>query len=482
MKTGILFFMISKVIWVVSGFVIHVGLGRMLGAELYGIFGVVISVISIGYLIMGNGVRQAVSKFSASDPDQSDVIARTGLKIQVVLSICITIVFVLLAKPGAILMGDPSLADYFMLAAVTIPPTGVLFVFMGKMEGLKQFGNSAATASTYAILKVVFVFLFVFLGFKVFGAILGMISSLIVTTVVAWSLCPNKQGKGRFNFKKLTHFGFPVMLYYIAIALIMHFDILFVKSLLKDDAMTGLYTASQALSRLIYFVFAAFSVVLLPTLSTAIKNEDETQVSRYIGQSLRYMLLLLVPVVAVISSTSRQLVVFFYSEAYAGAAAPLSLLSLGMGCLVVSLILCTTIQAYGKPKIALYIFLITIPVSIFLHLYLIPKYGLSGAAISTAATFCLSFLMSSVTAFHFFKKFVDPMSLVRIVLAAVPVYVLAPRIAPVFGNFLPLCYAVLFSLYVVLLFIVAEINPKDVASAKEAGIAFYRRRMYQNKI
>ena len=85
MKKGLLYLMVSRIVWIASGFAIHVGLGRLLGPEQYGIFGVIISLISVTYLVLGNGIRQAVTKYIASDLRLAGVIKTTGLKIQTIL-------------------------------------------------------------------------------------------------------------------------------------------------------------------------------------------------------------------------------------------------------------------------------------------------------------------------------------------------------------------------------------------------------------
>ena len=56
MGKGILYIMMSRVIWILSGFAIHVGLGRFLGPKLYGVFGIILSLSGFLLLIYNSGL------------------------------------------------------------------------------------------------------------------------------------------------------------------------------------------------------------------------------------------------------------------------------------------------------------------------------------------------------------------------------------------------------------------------------------------
>lgn len=52
-KRGTLYLMVAQVAFVVSGYAVHVALGRMLGPAEYGIYAVVISMMTMVNLILG---------------------------------------------------------------------------------------------------------------------------------------------------------------------------------------------------------------------------------------------------------------------------------------------------------------------------------------------------------------------------------------------------------------------------------------------
>ena len=92
--------------------------------------------------------------------------------------------------------------------------------------------------------------------------------------------------------------------FYIATNL-MNIDLLFVKAMVIDNAKTGFYTSATTLARTPYFIFIALSATLLPSISKSIANNDFKLTNKYINQSLRYLLLLLIPGTLLVSATSK---------------------------------------------------------------------------------------------------------------------------------------------------------------------------------
>ncbi|HDD36463.1 MAG TPA: hypothetical protein ENF50_03240 [Archaeoglobus veneficus] len=79
---GTIYLGIAQLLFLISGYAIHVGLGRLLGPELYGIYAVVVSLITVVNLILTTGIPQTVSKFVSERPDLARSILKTSGKLQ----------------------------------------------------------------------------------------------------------------------------------------------------------------------------------------------------------------------------------------------------------------------------------------------------------------------------------------------------------------------------------------------------------------
>ena len=64
---GTIYLMFAQAVFVASGYAIHIGLARLLGPSDYGIYAVVISLMTMVNLILTTGIPQAVSKCVAHD-------------------------------------------------------------------------------------------------------------------------------------------------------------------------------------------------------------------------------------------------------------------------------------------------------------------------------------------------------------------------------------------------------------------------------
>ena len=90
MLKGLFLHVFAKVIFVLCTYLIHLYLGKMLSSSEYGTIGVVISIITLNYNFLSNGVRQAVSKLLATKKyDERDLILRS-IVAQLLIAIILT--------------------------------------------------------------------------------------------------------------------------------------------------------------------------------------------------------------------------------------------------------------------------------------------------------------------------------------------------------------------------------------------------------
>jgi O-antigen/teichoic acid export membrane protein len=82
---GAIYLTASTLTFMVSGYLTNVWLGRYLGPKTYGVYGVLISLMTALNVMQIYGVPQAVSKFVAEKPKKAHSILNSGLKIQLVL-------------------------------------------------------------------------------------------------------------------------------------------------------------------------------------------------------------------------------------------------------------------------------------------------------------------------------------------------------------------------------------------------------------
>lgn len=469
MARGTIYLMVTQIVFLASGYIIHFGLGRYLGPELYGTFGLVLSFVSIYQVLMHSGTTNAVSKYVAENEELAGSIKNKALKFLGVFSLVVVVFIVSIASLIANLLKDPALASYIRFTAVFVPVFALYSVYMGLLNGIRAFGKQAKISIIHHITKVLVAFILVLLGLKIYGAIGGYLVAVIVALMLAYHYWKPGELKTSGDFKtvKIIRFAAPVILFSVIFTLIISLDLFFVRAILKEKSQTGFYTSAAALSKVPYFIFLALNDTLFPSIAKSTSKKGSIKLTqRYISQSLRYVLILLIPSTLIISATSENLISLVYTDTYLVASLPLSILIFGLTFLCLFILLTTVITASGRPKVSLMIASVLLIVSVVSNTILVPVYGLSGASIATTITGITGILIAGVYVYRRFHILTSPYSLVRIVSASLVVYLIA-RIFPVSGMFLVGYYIGLFFLYFALLFMFGEVKRKDIQLIKD---------------
>jgi len=459
---GIIYIAISNVIWILSAFGIHVGLGRFLGPRLYGIFGIIIAILSISHLILSNGLNHAVTKFTSQHPTLSKRIRFEGLKIQGAISVAIAVGLIFFSGTLSGLLKEESLKGLIRFSALIIPCAGTYYIYTGFFLGVKNYGFTAVLNSLYALLKVILVALFVLLGMQLYGVIFGFFLSVLITCSIAILSVKNEDQERAFSSRTLVKFALPVMIFYIATALLAHMDIFFVKSMLTGQSHTGFYASAQAISKIIYFAFVAFNVVLLPTFSDPATKNDPELSELYLHQSMRFMLLLLGPIIILLNLTGGVVLSLLYGKAFLPASYPMGILVFGVAFWAISSALAAILQGRDRQRIPTYVFLALIPMDIVLQLILIPKFELAGAALATCSTFFVGMVALSVGVFIEHGSLIRVMSFCKISFSWIVLYFILHKLIVILNLPFLAFWLIGFSIYFCILVLVREICMDDI--------------------
>lgn len=253
---GTMYILIAQLVFMASGYVIHFGLGRMLGPELYGVYGVMLSLITITTIMLTAGIPQAVSKYVSEGKNPEDV-RKSALRIQIVFAGIFFIAYLLLADYIAQGLNDSSLVWLVRLTSVVLIPYAFYSIYQGYLNGLKRFGTQAKLTILYSIAKVMGVFAFVLIGLKVSGAIIGFAMAPLIAGLTAFIIF-RKGSKNTFESKKIISFAMPLAIIALATTAITSIDILAVKAFTTSIEI-GYYAAASVISKVI-LVLAAVSI------------------------------------------------------------------------------------------------------------------------------------------------------------------------------------------------------------------------------
>jgi stage V sporulation protein B len=470
-----LYMILAQALSIVAAAAVHVGMGRILGPEPYGEFGVIMSLLTVLEVFLARGIRDAVTKYTAEFPERSAAIQKQALAIAAVFGGVVFLLYLLLARPIALAFHNVNLTRPLLISALIVPFIAIYSVFIGHLSGKREFGKRALAMNAQSLGKVAGVYILALLGFGLQGAVSGYVISYGLALAVAF-LYSRERGPqaAAFPASNLVVFAIPVVIFSILLALLMNMDIFFVRSLLRDAEAAGFYTSALALTRAPYFVFYAFAITLLPIISQLTSSDRFDEASRYVNKSLRYLLILLVPLAFFTSSLSGPILELVYSSRYLPAARPLAILIFGLMFLTFFSVLVAVINGSGRPKTSMILACAVLPLDLVLNLVLVPRLGLSGAATATTVSSLAGMIAAGLVVQKEFGTLMRAASFLRILLSSL-IFVALPRLLPVSGWGLVPYGIGLFFVYSLLLLGLKEITRDDLSLFRNLWLGLVKR-------
>lgn len=378
---------------------------HFLGETSFGLFS--LAWVIIGYLaFLDIGVNRAATKFvsehlAEQDHDAAQQIVRTALMANLsmgLLGACAVVVaspyLVHIFKISGATAYEARLAFYAV--AVAVPVLLVQGIFRAVLSSYQRFGwmNSVDALTMTAQWGVA-----ALLAWRGHGVALVVASTVIARIVSAiafgWlvlKLFPDLQLlrlHGFHGLAKLLHFGGWVSVTQILSPLLTYVDRVLIAAWVSLGAVT-LYTVPfEAIARLRIIPTSLMGTVY-PAFSERGSGTDKQHLQLLYERSVRYLLLLLVPGVLYLLILGKDLFRIWMGASFAQQVATLvSILVLGILTNALAQVPSSLLQALGRPDLTGKFHLIELPLHLVLCALLIPRWGITGAAVATTTRFSL---------------------------------------------------------------------------------------------
>ncbi|HBB37133.1 MAG: polysaccharide biosynthesis protein, stage V sporulation protein B [Candidatus Moranbacteria bacterium GW2011_GWC1_45_18] len=467
---------LSEVIYNLSAYVIHSGMGRILGPAEYGRFGIVVTLTTMIVVLIGQGVPTAMAKYLGEIYDTNlgliPTIKRQTAKIQFALIGSVTVIFFLLSPVISNILGDPSLTNLFRLSSLVIPAFALASFYFYYYTGLHEFSTQAWLKTIRSVARLGFILGLAYYlkskGLALEGAIVGYVFAPFFVFLAATLFDPYRKLKpeGSFDWRKLLHYAWPMTLFLIAYEFLITIDLYLVKGILRDDALTGLYNGAITVGRIPYFLFYALTIIILPAVSKSTSSENHSETKKLISQSLRLMTMFLLPIAILMSVYSEPILEIFYGQKFLGAAGPMSILMSGVTFLTIFYVMAFALNGAGKVKAPMMIAFAGLATNIALSYFFIHQYGITGAAVATSITSFVSMALVLAYSYRFFGYLFKFSSFLKILLASAIMY-FASIFFPEGKYVFILWSAILFAVYIFILYIFREFGASDLEILKQ---------------
>lgn len=454
---------IKQLIFLITGYAVHIGLGRLLGPDMYGTYTVTTVLLTIVVTnLLVSGIPQAVSKFISENSQRAESVKRSALEIQLLLGFMAFIVYFTFADFTSGSLNDPSLTTYIRLSSLMIVPFAILAVIAtGYFNGLRQYSKQSISWIVSHITKPILIFTLVLAGYSVYGAVLGFALSPVIGLFVALYFAGLPKRVKPFSRKKILLFAIPVTVYTVLSQYITNIDLLLLKALTSFTDEIGYYSAASMISKVPVSLLAALNMAIFPAISETTYQNDVPRTQRYVSESLRYLLIFLLPSTLMIAISSDALVSLLYGQRYVEAGKPLSILIVGVFFFGLFAYFLNLIIASGKPRVATVMAATTLTFAVAFNFILIPPFGMVGAAFSTTLACLIGALISALYTYRLFGVLTSKQTFLKVLvsaLAVIPVFMVKLT-----GLLFLMQYGFAFLLYFAVLKIMGELRKEDVA-------------------
>jgi O-antigen/teichoic acid export membrane protein len=403
---GLLMLGIGQASFILCGYVFHIYLARILGPTDYGLFGFVLTIL-VWLEISTYGVRDTAIQYINVSPRFFASLYRSFFRVQALISCVLFLLANLAFAPLALL--KTRYDALFLIALLDLPFMGLYQLYLGYLNAFRLYSRQSAGLIVYSITKMVFIILFVQVGWGAAGALLGNVFSSLFALITCSALFLPKRNSelaGGESVADNTDVGVAVpsikaivasSLLFIIIPLfynlMMSMD-LWIVSLAVGGEMVGFYVAAGTVAKTVFFLFAIFYMTFFPAIVNALRTGNRTRMSRLLYFSFALFIFTAFPASLLLAVNAKEITQLIYGPAYASASSVISILSLAYFFLSLKVFLVYILYAANYRKQAVSILLGITALSLPFIYFLTRWKNIQGAAFGTAIVCFIGAILS----------------------------------------------------------------------------------------
>jgi len=397
----------EQLLRMVAGLLVGIWVARYLGPEQFGIFSYAIAFTSLFNSIAKLGLDGIVVRDLVKEAENRDIYLGTAFWLKLLGAL---LMLGIVAIAMQLTSSDPLTNLYILIIA-----SGAIFQsfevvdFYFQSKVLSKFVSICKMAQLFisSLLKLYFIYTGAELIYFVLVTLLDQVT-LALSLYIAYRFQELGSFYGHFNkaiAKQLLKDSWPLIFSGLVIMIYMRIDQIMIKEMLGERDV-GLFSAAVRLSEVWYFIPVIISTSLFPSIVNAKKISDKLYDTR-LRRLYTFMIWLAIMIALPMTFLSNWLVTLLYGEAYREAGQIL-MIHIWAGVFVFMGV--ASSKWFISEGLQRHLTINTVAgaiMNILLNIFLIPKYGIYGAAIATVMSQALaSYFMNilfKLTRLNFFR-------------------------------------------------------------------------------
>jgi O-antigen/teichoic acid export membrane protein len=373
----------EQMLRMMTGLLVGVWVARYLGPTQYGLFGYAIAFAALFSSIAKLGLDNIVVRDLVYEPLKRNTLMGTAFYLKLFGAIAMLGV---IAVAIQFTTNDAVTNLYiFIIAAGAIFQSVEVVDFYFQSRVLSNI-ISICKLAQLLISSVIKIYLIVISAGLFWFVLVSLIDQIMLSIALFVAYKRQKLG-GFFNHfnwivaRKMLRDSWPLILSGLVIVIYMRIDQVMIKEMLGEKEV-GVYTAAVRLSEIWYFIPTLITSSMFPSIINAKKDSNEQYSSR-LQKIFTFLVWVSIFIAFLVTLLGNWLVIFLYGVEYQEASQALMIHTWGGVFVALGVASASWYVAENLQRYAFYRTASGAVLNIFLNLVLIPKYGISGAAIAT---------------------------------------------------------------------------------------------------
>ncbi|KKH38755.1 flippase [Methanosarcina mazei] len=455
-NTGII--ITGNVVFKLISLVVTIYLVRYLGVADFGKFNFLFAYLSFFTLITEFGLSTILIREISQNKDKTAELVGNALSITFLLSI---LSFILSITMISLISYPADTTFYIYVVSISIFFISYSGVYASIFRAnLKMEYNQYAKIIS-RIFSAILIFFVIFSGGKLIHIVIIMVVAEFINALLNYSYSKkfiNPSFKLNIDiWKHLLTESFPIALSSMFAVIYHNIDIIMLSSM-RGDTSVGYYSAALKVVAPLGLITSGLTMSLFPVISSYAKNSLEKLSNAYVI-SLKYILLISLPITVGVSFTSKEIISFVFGSEFMPAAIVLVILIwVQLFVFTNTINIDTLISLHKQNKVTKVAFAGSI-LNILLNSLLIPKYDFYGASFATVLTEIIILLLLFPSVLK--KVNISSMnkSIIKILLAnlilSIYLFILLPKF-----NFYVIIFTSVF-VYFTFYFLIGGVNDMD---------------------
>lgn len=386
-----------------AALVLQVMLSRYLGVSAYGVVVLLTSMARLGQQVVGLGIGQGIVRFGACYAAANDgramraVVRKSALLVIISSAICGTVLWLVRDRVVVLLGGDPRLNSLIGIALLVLVMLSILSLAGGVIRSQRRAGQSSLVREVITpVARIIIIGAIMLAGGQLGGVMWGIAAGTAVAVLAGvfyvyrimadtrdWVAFPqdsDDQLKPRVS--SLLRVSLPMFLSGFSYAVILYIDRFMIGFYLNDPTHVGVYHAAATIAMQMNVGFMACNIMFAPMIAMAYRKGDMQEFGILFQRIPWWAFLFSAPLLLAGAFNAKVLMSLFGSDFIAGTSVLIILLA-AQAYNVFTGPAGVVLQMTGRQNLDMYINLALVVVNIVLNMVLIPKHGVTGAAMAT---------------------------------------------------------------------------------------------------